>query len=77
MPSVRVNDVQLAYEEAGAGRPVLLVHGFPLDHSMWAPVAAALASNCRLIMPDLRGYGGSTLRDADADDGVPMTQYAD
>lgn len=77
MPSVTVNDISVAYEEAGAGRPVLLVHGFPLDHSMWAPVAEALAGECRLIMPDLRGYGGSSLGEIDPAAGVPMTRYAD
>jgi pimeloyl-ACP methyl ester carboxylesterase len=49
----------LAVHTAGAGRPLVLLHGFPLDHRMWA-AQAALAEHCRLIVPDLRGFGGST-----------------
>lgn len=49
----------LAVHTAGAGRPLVLLHGFPLDHRMWA-AQAVLAEHCRLIVPDLRGFGGST-----------------
>ena len=59
MKRVRVNDVELAYRDEGAGRPLVLVHGFPLDHSMWDAQIAALAKRRRVIAPDLRGFGGS------------------
>ena len=49
----------LAVHTAGAGRPLVLLHGFPLDHRMWE-AQAALADHVRLIAPDLRGVGGST-----------------
>jgi 3-oxoadipate enol-lactonase len=46
-------------EERGAGRPLLLVHGFPLDHTMWTEQMDALARRFRVIGPDLPGFGHS------------------
>ncbi|MFC6062330.1 alpha/beta fold hydrolase [Streptomyces ochraceiscleroticus] len=52
--------VRIAYEDRGEGPPVLLVHGHPFDRTMWAPQTAFLAGNgFRVVVPDLRGYGGS------------------
>lgn len=51
--------VQLAYETRGSGVPLLLLHGYPLDHSIWHEQASALQSKCRVITPDLRGHGDS------------------
>jgi 3-oxoadipate enol-lactonase len=63
--------------DRGAGTPVLLVHGFPLDHTMWAAQIDALAEVARVIAPDLRGFGGTPLGDVDVSRGVAMEQYAD
>ncbi|MBX9396428.1 alpha/beta hydrolase [Streptomyces sp. TRM72054] len=53
----------LAYEDKGADTssrpPLVLVHGHPFDHTMWAPQIAAFAAERRVIAPDLRGYGAS------------------
>jgi pimeloyl-ACP methyl ester carboxylesterase len=56
-----VNGIQLAYSDTGAGSPVvLLVHGFPLNRSMWDPQVGSLrAAGARVIAPDLRGFGAS------------------
>lgn len=43
----------------GVGPPVLLLHGFPETHQMWAPIAGALAANFTVIAADLPGYGRS------------------
>jgi pimeloyl-ACP methyl ester carboxylesterase len=51
----------LTYDDSGAGRPVVLLHGFPLSRAMWRPQHEALASVCRLIAPDLPGFGASPL----------------
>lgn len=48
----------LAVHTAGAGTPLLLLHAFPLDHSMWR-AQAPLAEHVRLIVPDQRGFGAS------------------
>lgn len=60
--------------EQGAGMPVLLVHGFPLDHSMWQGQLEGLNSHCHLIAPDLPGFGSTT---AHAGDVLSMSQLAD
>jgi pimeloyl-ACP methyl ester carboxylesterase len=49
----------LNVEERGAGRPLLLVHGFPLDHTMWTEQFETLSSSFRVIAPDLPGFGHS------------------
>jgi pimeloyl-ACP methyl ester carboxylesterase len=53
-----VGDLRIAVHTAGAGMPVVLLHAFPLDHSMWDR-QAPLADHLRLIVPDFRGFGGS------------------
>jgi len=58
-----VGDIELAYVERGSGPVLLLVHGFPLDHSMWAGQIDALAARYRVIAPDLRGFGQSEGQD--------------
>jgi 3-oxoadipate enol-lactonase len=56
---VRAGAVELLALERGAGMPVVLVHGFPLDHSMWDAQIAALGARFRTIAVDLRGFGSS------------------
>jgi len=51
------------YAEAGSGEPVVLLHGFALDASMWDPQVAALAAEYRVIRYDIRGYGRSSVPD--------------
>jgi pimeloyl-ACP methyl ester carboxylesterase len=43
------------------GVPLLMVHGHPFDRTMWAPQLHALGARHRMIAPDLRGYGQSTV----------------
>lgn len=50
---------QLFFETIGDGIPLILLHGYPLDHSIWQEVAAGLKNEARIIMPDLRGQGKS------------------
>ena len=44
----------------GQGDPVLLLHGFPQTHVMWADIASTLSENFTVICSDLRGYGASS-----------------
>jgi haloacetate dehalogenase len=44
----------------GSGPPLLLLHGYPQSHRMWARVATLLADKFTLVAPDLRGYGASS-----------------
>jgi 3-oxoadipate enol-lactonase len=57
--SALVNGSRIHYQDVGEGLPVLLVHGFPLDHTIWRAQARTLAAHYRFILPDLRGFGGS------------------
>lgn len=51
--------MQLAYSRRGQGTPLVLIHGYPLDHSIWDETAALLSGTFDLILPDLRGFGAS------------------
>lgn len=66
MPFVRVGeenttDIELYYEDHGAGRPVVLIHGYPLDGRSWEKqVPCLLAAGHRVITYDRRGFGQSS-----------------
>jgi pimeloyl-ACP methyl ester carboxylesterase len=55
--------VQLYYEEFGKGFPVVFLHGFPFDHTIWEPLVPLISDQARLILPDLRGLGRSPVPD--------------
>lgn len=59
MQKFTVNHLALAYERRGRGAPLVLIHGYPLDHSIWNEVIPLLEANLDLILPDLRGFGQS------------------
>ena len=59
MASLRINDIEIAYTDSGIGRPVVLIHGYPFNRSLWNEQIAALSSSYRVIAPDLRGFGES------------------
>jgi 3-oxoadipate enol-lactonase len=54
-----VNGTELAYQRSGSGTPLVLLHGYPLDHTIWEPVLPFLQGVADLVMPDLRGFGES------------------
>ena len=67
MHSIRAGVLEVAYHEAGppGGPPVVLMHGFPYDIHAYAEVAPLLAARgCRVIVPYMRGYGGTRFLDA-------------
>ncbi|WP_370148680.1 alpha/beta fold hydrolase [Streptacidiphilus sp. EB129] len=57
--SFETEDGFLAYRDTGTGRPVVLLHAFFADHTMWDDQVPALARHYRVIAPDARGHGGS------------------
>jgi pimeloyl-ACP methyl ester carboxylesterase len=61
MNRIKVRDIELAFEEAGRGPAIVLLHGYPFDRSMWREQIESLSANgyCA-IAPDLRGLGEST-----------------
>lgn len=58
METVILPQVKLQYMRQGAGTPLVLLHGFPLDNGIWAPVIPLLENDFKLILPNLRGFGG-------------------
>ncbi len=60
MEKIKINDIELAYTRRGKGTPLVLLHGYPLDHHLWDDVAPLLEDTFDIILPDLRGFGQST-----------------
>jgi pimeloyl-ACP methyl ester carboxylesterase len=54
-----VNGVRLHYMIGGKGTPVVLLHGYAQTSHMWRPILPSLAERHTVIVPDLRGAGGS------------------
>jgi 3-oxoadipate enol-lactonase len=59
MSFITVNGIRLAYTDTGLGTPVVLLHGYPFNRSLWNEQVAALSNSYRVITPDLRGSGES------------------
>ncbi len=57
---VQVNNIEMYYEEYGAGKTLVLLHGFGGCTQNWHPFIDKLAEHYRLILVDLRGHGHST-----------------
>jgi haloacetate dehalogenase len=55
----RIGDAEYLVGLAGSGPPLLMLHGFPQTHHCWRRVAPSLEAGHTLVLPDLRGYGGS------------------
>jgi pimeloyl-ACP methyl ester carboxylesterase/quercetin dioxygenase-like cupin family protein len=62
-----VNGARLHYLVGGKGSPVVLLHGFAQTGHMWNPILPQLARNHTVIVPDLRGAGGSAKPEAGYD----------
>jgi len=72
MKKININGIQLAYTRRGKGAPLVLLHGYPLDHHLWDEVVPLLEDTFDVILPDLRGFGESTT----ADSPYTMDDYA-
>ena len=55
----KINGITLAYNDQGTGLPIVFLHAFPLNRTMWAEQVKALSSQFRAITIDLRGHGES------------------
>ena len=66
---IHVDSRTISYFDSAPGdvaaRVLVLVHAFPLGAAMWEGQARAMPPGWRLIAPDMRGFGGSTLSDSD------------
>jgi 3-oxoadipate enol-lactonase len=64
--------MRIAHDDTGSGPPVLFIHGFPHDRTLWTDQVAALQNVARCITADLRGLGES-----DSGEPYSIDQYAD
>jgi pimeloyl-ACP methyl ester carboxylesterase len=68
--SAPVDGFRLAYDRVGTGPPVVLLHGWPGSRDDYREVAALLADDADVVVPDLRGFGDSDRHDA------PLAAYS-
>lgn len=73
LKQIAIPGVTLSVKDVGQGVPILFVHGFPLDHTMWREQIADLSRDFRCVAPDLRGFGKSSVTEGK----VTMEQFAD
>lgn len=70
---IKVRGFEMAYDDTGGNAmPLVLLHGFPLDRTLWAD-QNSLTDVARVIVPDLRGFGESQM----PDDATTIETYAD
>jgi len=67
MPISRANGLEIYYETAGTGPPLVLIHALPFDHNLWLYQVERFSSRFRTITMDLRGWGRSA---------KPRTQFS-
>lgn len=58
------DDITIAYDDTGQGTPVILVHGMGESRGSWTEQAEALSQRRRVVVPDVRGHGGTSLGEA-------------
>jgi 3-oxoadipate enol-lactonase len=59
MVKAQINGMTLAYSDTGRDLPIVFLHAFPLNRTMWVQQEATLSSQFRVITIDLRGHGES------------------
>lgn len=64
MATRKIRSTDWHYAEQGQGIPLVLIHGFPLDHRIWKHQLAGLSDCCRVIAVDLKGFGKSASTEA-------------
>jgi 3-oxoadipate enol-lactonase len=63
-----INGVNIAFDLAGNGVPLLLIHGYPLNRTLWHNQLSALGDIANMVIPDLRGHGESEAGNSSNDD---------
>lgn len=58
-----INHLNIDYRDQGGGEPVIFIHAFPLNQTMWDDQLTALSHHCRTVTLGLRGFSGSDVPD--------------
>lgn len=58
---LKLTDLEMTYLEAGTGPVLVLLHGWPQHSHMWRKIIPTLSKKFRVIAPDLRGAGATTI----------------
>lgn len=75
---LRIRERRVRYLEVGSGKPLVLLHAFPLSADMWRPQLADVQAGWRVLAPDLRGFGGSPRTRGEGEDiVVDPTEHVD
>ena len=56
----QLSGARIAYDDVGSGSPIVFIHGFPHDRTLWSRQIDALSLQVRCVAPDLRGFGESS-----------------
>jgi 3-oxoadipate enol-lactonase len=72
MDKLNIDGANIAFIRRGKGSPLVLLHGYPLDHTIWDGVVPLLEKEFDLIIPDMRGFGKSDVNASDDN----LTNYA-
>lgn len=72
--SLQYGGTAIHYSINGSGTPIVLLHGFAEDHTIWNNQVNALSKVCKIIIPDLPGSGKSGLLPGE---GIAIEAYAD
>ncbi|VAX40435.1 Hydrolase, alpha/beta fold family [hydrothermal vent metagenome] len=73
MKRVKIDEINLNYIDSGTGKPIVFLHGFPMNHTMWESQIEHYCHKYRVIAPDLRGFGKSDVTPQT----VTMQQFAE
>lgn len=61
--SVDRHELEVAYYDEGSGDPVVFLHGIPTNSFLWREAIEPIAEERRVIVPDMLGYGNSSMHD--------------
>jgi pimeloyl-ACP methyl ester carboxylesterase len=56
-----IRGIEIGFDDEGSGSPVVLLHGYPFNRTMWRDQVEELKRHHRVIVPDLRGHGETTV----------------
>ena len=74
---ISYSNTKIFYQAKGEGMPVILIHGFGEDSTVWIEQVSFLKDYCRLIIPDLPGSGLSTFKNDKLVNADTIEYYAD